>query len=247
MDKSAADNAAEDTEARAAIWKTICLAADDIRHRFKVEAIHELDQREIRSTTSVPTVATWQLMEALSLLCVIVRSSDAKANVVNVFGKMGPIEIREDGVTRYLWAQQTILGEKSALRGRPDIVVTSSSDRPNSRNTVRIIEAKCVRTLGSPTIRGEFGKAYDLRVTSYFIWSYYSPSPKVIDGARGLGITLEALGFDTNRRHDLVSSPEALLSHVAHSQEQARRGQRFAQTLLDAGQDAERKLLSPEQ
>ena len=107
MDKLAADNAAQDAEARAAIWKTICLAADDVRFRFAIKAILELGDREIRSTSSVPGVLTWQLVEALSLLCVIIRCDDAKANVVSVFGKMGPIELREDGVVRYLWAQQT--------------------------------------------------------------------------------------------------------------------------------------------
>ena len=116
-------------------------------------------------------VPTWQLVEALSLLCVIVRCDDAKANVVSVFGKMGPIELREDGVVRYLWAQQTLHGEKSALRGRPDIIVTSSSERPHPDNAVRIIDAKCARNLGATVIRGEFGKAHDLRVASYFIWS----------------------------------------------------------------------------
>ena len=144
-----------------------------------------------------------------------------------------------------LWAQQTLHGEKSALRGRPDIIVTSSSERPHPGNAVRIIEAKCIRKLGAPAIRGEFGKAHDLRVASYFIWSFYSPSPQAIAGAKGLGIDLEVLGFDTNRRSELVASPEALLSHVAHSQEQARRGQRFAQALVDAGQHAQRKLLGP--
>ena len=245
MDKLAADNAAQDAEARAAIWKTICVAADEVRVRFAIEAIHELDDRDIRSTSSVPGVLTWQLVEALSLLCVIVRCDDAKANVVSVFGKMGPIELREDGVVRYLWAQQTLHGEKSALRGRPDIIVTSSSELPHAGNAVRIIEAKCVRKLDAPAIRGEFGKAHDLRVESYFIWSFYSPSPKIVNGAKGLGIDLEILGFDTNRRSDLIASPEALLSHVAHSQEQARRGQRFAQALVDAGQHAQRKLRGP--
>jgi hypothetical protein len=93
----------------------------------------------------------------------------------------------------------------------------------------------------------EFGKAYDLRVATYFIWSFYSPSAKSIDGARGLGIDLQALGFDTDRRQDLLASPEALVSHVAYSQEQARRSQRFALGLEDAGQDARRKLLAPPQ
>lgn len=165
--------------------------------------------------------------------------------MVNVFGKMGPMDIREDGVARHVWTQQTLKGDKSALNGRPDIIITTTPQLPYPGNAARIIEAKCVKQLGTPAIRAEFGKAYDLRVTTYFIWSFYSPTPKSIEGARGLGIDLQALGFDTDRRHDLLTRPEALVSHVAHSQEQARRSQRFALGLDDAGQDARRKLLGP--
>jgi hypothetical protein len=42
---------------------------------------------------------------------------------------------------------------------------------------------------------------------------------------------------------DLVTQPQALLSHVAHTLEQARRAHRFATALEDAGQEARRKLL----
>ena len=239
------DTADRDTEARQAIWQAICVAADDVRHRFAVGAIHELDRRDIRSTNSVPPVATWQLIEALSLLCVIIRCDVATAKIINVFGKTGPIEIHEDSVVRHLWAQQTLRGERSDLSGRPDIIVTTSSELPHPGNAARIIEAKCVRQLGTQTIRGEFGKAYDLRVATYFIWSFYSPTPRAITGAKGLGIDLQALGFDMQRRRDLVASPEALISHVAHSQDQARRAQRFAQGLEEAGTETRRKLLGP--
>jgi len=243
----AADTADQDTEARLAIWNAICVAADDVRRRFRVKSIRELDGREIRPASSVPAVATWQLIEALSLLGVIVLCDDASSGIVNVFGKMGPIEIHEGGVSRYVWAQQTLKGERSELSGRPDIIITTSSELPHPGNAARIIEAKCVKQLGTPTIRGEFGKAYDLRVATYFIWSFYSPTQRAIEGAKGLGIDLQALGFDTQRRHDLVTSPDALISHVAHSQDQARRSQRFAVGLEDAGQEARRKLLGPAQ
>jgi hypothetical protein len=108
----------------------------------------------------------------------------------------------------------------SALEGRPDLIVTSTREPPHPKNATRIIEAKCV---SHQTVRSEFGKAHELRVATYLIWSFYSPTPRVVAGARGLGIDLEALGFDTNRRADLVQSPEALISRVAYAQEQARR------------------------
>ena len=239
------DKADDDIEARLALWKAISVAANDVRHRFAVKEIHGIAQDPIRSTSEVPDVATWRLVEALSLLCVILRSNEAKANLISVFGKTGPVEIQEDGVVRHLWAQQTVWGDLSALSGRPDLVVTSTSDLPHPGNAVRIIEAKCVRQLGAQTIRSEFGKAHDLRVATYFIWSFYSPSAKIVAGARGLGIDLEPLGFDTGLRGDLLTSPEALISHVAHAQEQSSRAQRFARALESAGQEARRKLLGP--
>jgi hypothetical protein len=84
-----------------------------------------------------------------------------------------------------------------------------------------------------------------MRVATYFIWSFYTPSQRAIDGAKGLGIDLQALGFDSPLRHDLVTNPDALVSHVAHAQEESRRSQRFAGGLEDAGRDARRKLLGP--
>ena len=104
---------------------------------------------------------------------------------------------------------------------------------------------KCVIQLGTQTIRSEFGKANDLRVATYLIWSFDSPTPKVVAGARRLGIDLEALGFDSERRDDLLKSPVALISHVAISLEHSRRTQRFAHALEAAGQEATRKLQGP--
>lgn len=245
--KSTTETADQDTEARLALWKTICVAADEVRHRLGVRSILELGAREIQSTSALPAVATWQLIEALSLLCVIIRSEEANASAINLFGKTGPIEIREDGVLGHLWAQQTLTGDHSDLNGRPDLIVTTTSESPHPGNAARIIEAKCVRQLGTQTIRGEFGKAYDLRVTTYFIWSFYSPTSRAIAGAKGLGIDLQALGFDTHHRRALVTSPEALISHVANSQDQARRARRFAQALNEAERDIQRKLLGPAQ
>ncbi len=199
----------------------------------------------IRGSVKMPDVATWQLVEALSLLGIILRSEDGSGDVINIFGKTGPIEIKEDGIIRHLWAQQTLRGYKSSLQGRPDIIVTSTREPPHPNNALRIIEAKCLKNLGSPVIRGEFGKAHDLRVATYIIWSFYSPTLRAIEGAKGLGINLEALGFDTEWRADLVRDPDVLISRIAQAQEQARREQRFAKSLAIASEEAQRKLLEP--
>lgn len=237
------ESADQDAEARDALWRAICVASDDVRSRFRIRLVVGLGGLGVSSGSAVPEVPTWQLIEGLSLLGIVLRSEDAAVDVLRIFGKAGPIEIREDGIVRYLWAQQTLQGEKTSLNGRPDLIVTSSSELPSPSNATRIIEAKCVKKLGTQTIRGEFGKAHDLRVATYIIWSFYSPSPKVLAGARGLGIDLEPLGFDTERREDLVRSPEALIARVVNSQEQARHAQRFAAALGEASQEARRKIL----
>lgn len=236
-----ADN---DAAARLALWQAICRAGEDVRNRFKVGAIVGIGGLPLRQGANLPDVATWQLVEALSLLCVILRCEEAEARTIGVFGKSGPIEISEEGVVRYLWAQHAVRGDWSALDGRPDLIVTSSSQEPHPENALRVVEAKCVKNLGTQTIRSEFGKAYDLRVATYFIWTFYTPSPRVVDGARGLGIDLEALGFDSARREDLLKSPEALISHVAHAQEEARQTQRFTAALEGAVDQARRKLFA---
>jgi len=211
----------DDGKARVALWKAICVSADDIKHKFNIKSISK-NRSIVSCNCEMPDVATWQLVEAISLLCVILRADKATAGTISIFGKTGPVEIVEDGKECYLWAQHTIRGEKSALAGRPDIVVTLSNELPHAGNVSRIIEVKCVKTFGAQIIRSEFGKAYDLRVASYLIWSFYTPRESVIAGVRALGIDLQPLGFDTDRRKDLIKSPEALIARVAYAQEFAR-------------------------
>jgi hypothetical protein len=230
-----------DTEARTALWRGILAAAEEVRRNYNISKLGSL-AGEVNPKSTMPQVPTWQLVEAISLLSIILRSDSAVASEVNLFGKTGPIRLQEDGSTRFLWAQQPMRGEASTLGGRPDLIVTLSSDPPEPSNTVRVIEAKCVKALDTPTIRAEFGKAHDLRVVSYFVWTYYTPPPRLVAGARGLGLDLVALGFDTNRRRDLIASSDVLLSHVSNALQEARRAGRFAQALQDAGREAELKL-----
>lgn len=237
---SAAD---DDVEARSALWAAIRVAAETVRQRRDIGIVHIGSAGAALKSRQVPEIETWRLVEALSLLAVLLSAREARASEVCLFGKTGPIGIDEDGETRYLWAQRVMAGETTVLGGRPDLVVTSTLDRPRPSNALRVIEAKCDRRLGAQTIRAEFGKAHDLRVGSYLIWSFYTPSPRVVEGARRLGLDVVPLGFDTEHRRDLVTQPEALVSHVANSLDESRRGQRFARVLLEAGREADRKLL----
>jgi hypothetical protein len=78
------------------------------------------------------------------------------------------------------------LGAAVGQPGRYAAGVTGSTIhnfRSYLKNAIRILEAKSVRDLGTSTVRGEFGKAHDLRVNAYLIWSFYSPPERVVAGA----------------------------------------------------------------
>jgi len=194
----------------------------------------------------VPDVETWKLLEALSLLAVLINADKVKCGAVtNIFGQTGPLHFMEDGHDRYLWAQPTLTGKESELGGRPDLVVTSSQDPPTTLTILRIIECKCRKHLGAHDIRAEFGKAYDLGVASYLIWSYWTPGLRAVDGAKRLGLDLVCLGFDTQHRRDLIAMPENLLAHVANTIEVSNQEKRFARALIENGQQVTRKVNIP--
>lgn len=152
---------------------------------------------------------------------------------------------RHSSSHRYLWAQPWLTGQESALGSRPGLVITSTPDAPSASTILRVVECKCRRLLGAPDIRAEFGKAYDLRVASYLIWSFMTPTQRVVEGARRLGLDLVSLGFDTPLRADLIAMPENLVAHVANTLEVSKREERFARVLLESGQDASHKMLGP--
>jgi hypothetical protein len=79
----AVENADKDVEARAALWKAICVASDDVRYRFRVDSIRGIGGVEVHCGAAVPEVPTWRLVEALNLLGAIIRSEDATADVIN--------------------------------------------------------------------------------------------------------------------------------------------------------------------
>jgi hypothetical protein len=239
-------DADKDAAAKEALWREICEAAVQLAsHCIVSSSALNAPPGRLDPKQPVPDVPTWKLVEALSLLSILLRAGRVRAGLVNIFGKLGPLEIEEDGLARYVWAQPNLRGDYSDLGGRPDLVVTSSSDPPTPSNVLRVIEVKCSKQLGAQIVRAEFGKAHDLRVATYLIWTFYAASTRVKDGARGLGLDLVELGFDIPRGEDLIRQPGALLSHVAHVQEQARRSSSFLRALEDAGQEARRKLPLP--
>ena len=93
------------------------------------------------------------------------------------------------------------------------MIVTSDLTEPTAETIVRIIECKARKSIGAQVIRAEFGKAYDLKVTSYLIWSFFTPSERAIRGAKALGLDLEPLGFDTDMREELIGNAFRGLIH----------------------------------
>jgi hypothetical protein len=218
----------------------ICVAESRLAGQCKVYASRtsELEKR-ISSSMPIPDVDTWKLVEALSLLAVLINADRVLCgDVFNLFGQTGPLHIIEDGCDRYLWAQPTLTGKESELGGRPDLVVTTSPETPTAKTILRVIECKCRRHLGAHDIRAEFGKAYDLGVVSYLIWSYWTPAPRAVSGAKRLGLDLVALGLDTQLRTVLIANPENLVLHVANTINMSKREKRFAETLVEYGQQA---------
>ena len=235
----------EDTEARKALWAAISDAAAKLAGNCTVFASGSPDiGSKICPQMPVPEVQTWQLVEALSLLAILLKADAViTSKIWNLFGRTGPLHFLEDGADRYLWAQPSLRGQDSALGGRPDLVVSAAPDIPSALTIIRAVECKCRKRLGAPDIRGEFGKAHDLRVTSYLIWSFYTPTPSIIAGAKRLGLDIEPLGFDTDRRQDLITNPENLVMHVANTLEVSRRGNHFARLLLESSSEASIKAI----
>jgi hypothetical protein len=160
-----------DTEARHAIWKAICLAAEQLAHSCSVYtpatlggARHKVDSQQI------PDVDIWQLVEGLSLLCILLRADSVRATDVTLFIKGGPFEFVEDGVSRYLWFQHSLEGQHSGLGSRPDLFVTSTSNAPDAGNVLRVVEVKSARQLDTQTVRAESREVRKLGPCGYAAW-----------------------------------------------------------------------------
>lgn len=234
----------EDPEARLALWRALRIASERLAGQCAIFASSTPKQDgRFQGDTPPQSIANWQLVEALSLLAILLRADEILTpNVTNVFGKTGPLPIREDGKDHWIWTQPSLPGGISGLVGRPDILVTSSDDIPSPSTALRLVECKCRERIGAPLIRAEFGKGHDLLIGSYLIWSFYTPKTAVIEGAKSLGLDLAALGFDTDRRSDLIGNPEVLVAHVANTLEVSKRHAGFARALLKAGEQIGKKM-----
>jgi hypothetical protein len=237
-----------DLDARTALWHAIREAVDNLAGQCAVYTTPAKEPRgRIDRSKKIPDVPTWKLVEALSLLTILMRADKVHTTeVLNLFGRTGPLHFLEDGQERYLWAQPPLAGVESGLGGIPDLIVSSSGEIPSASTVRYVVECKCRMQLGTQEVRAEFGKAHDLRVESYFIWSFTTPKHRVIEGAKRLGLDLVALGFDTPWRKDFIEKPAILVAHVANALAVSKREKRFAVTLLKSGEDIKSKMLVPQ-
>jgi len=235
-----------DPEAREALWHAVLKAADRLSGQCTAYvSLTPGKPVRVDSRMQLPEVPAWRLVEALSLLAILLRADKViTGEIFNLLGKTGPLHFVEDGHNRFLWAQPSISGEESALGGRPDLIVTSSSGSPTAASLLRVVECKCRNDIGTHEVRGEFGKAHDLRVTSYLIWSYNTPKLRIVEGAKRLGLDLCALGFDTPQRESFIADPENLVAHVANTMHVSKTEQRFGKLFLAAEKEITAKMLT---
>jgi len=232
-----------DKEAHAALWRAICDAAEKLSRKYQI--FFSIDRKyglQIDFAQTIPDVDTWQLVEAISMLMILTRADAViSTGKINLFGRNGPLHFIEERKDRFLWSQFLIVGKESDLGGRPDLVITKTKNKPSSEEILRIIECKCRKHIGAREIRAEFGKAFDLKVKSYLIWSFLTPSPGIVEGAKKLGIDLASLGFDSPRRGELLSRPEILQAHISNTIEYSKREERFAMIVIEGSKEIAKK------
>src|SRR5688572_3374108 len=136
----------KDTEARIAIWKAIIICAEQLDYRCS--ALMRVPGKRAPQAIigrPIPKKRTWQLIEGLSLLGILLRAETVLFKEVTLFVKAGPLELVEEGETRYLWSQHMVVGRLSGLDCKPDLVVTKTKNLPSAANISRIVEVKCTR------------------------------------------------------------------------------------------------------
>lgn len=124
-----------DDEAYWTIWEAIHGAINKLESRYTIR-IPLIKDRGLfpYSSSAVPDLQTWQLVEILSLLVIMLRAEDVESRrITNILGKLGPVNIIENGKRRYLWAQPSLRGKSSELGGRPDSTDYFDTREPHVR------------------------------------------------------------------------------------------------------------------
>ena len=195
------------------------------------------------------TVRAWSLVKGryLEVLCLLVTlggmESEGFQEIMNVFGKVGPLSVLDEDQRRFIWTQPTLSRTKSGLRAQPDIVITDSDKIVDSKSIHSIIECKCVRQLGAKDIRAEFGKAHDLSVASYTILSYYARPQSLVEAAKILGLDFEIFGLHTKDRSAYLDKTKDLAADLSATLETCKKRKRFVHFLEYSAEEARGKIL----
>lgn len=209
------------------------------------------NERTTRSNNAKLKAWTNNKGKFLELLCLLSTLSKMKPSsgileLRNVLDKsMGPIPILDNGSNRHLWTQQTLSDTNSGLDARPDIVFATPDKFVTTRNVISIVECKCVRKINSKDIRAEFGKAHDLRISSYTIITYYDAGQRIVDAAKKLGIDIIPFRLHTRERDTYIRDPRQLVESLAEDLQRSREEKNFLGLLDTAADEARKKLLPP--
>ena len=107
--------AIEDLAVKAAIWKTICLAADQLHSCDVYVRISRKTKPQKISAAVMPNQRACYLVEALCLLGVLLKADSVQEKSVTLFAGIGPVAFLEDGHLRFLWAQKDATGQITGL------------------------------------------------------------------------------------------------------------------------------------
>ncbi len=171
------------------------------------------------------------ILEVLVLLSTFIRLHPLKQVILNnVFAPDISIPVNEDGKSRFVRCRPTVSDSKSGMQARPDIVIATSDKKLDPTTIANVVECKC-RSLNAQEIRKEFGKAFDLKVRSYTVLSYYETPQRLKDAAKKLGIDLIDFGLSTSLRQDFLTGRRNLGHDLGKMLELSRRSERFIRTI----------------
>jgi len=183
-----------------------------------------------------------KFLEALCLMSTLTRMTPiGESFEVELFAQEGPLRVRDQDVSCFIWTQQSIQSEKSGLNAVPDIVITKTPEGVTTSNILSIIECKCRDTIGAGDLRGEFGKAFDLGSPSYILMSYNAVPQSVIDGGQALGIDVQVFSLHTPERERFLRGERDVGEDMAVKLLQGRRRRMFLTALEKRASDVRRR------
>lgn len=197
------------------------------------------------------TLAAWNLakggfFEVLCLLATLDRLPPTRpVKIPNVFGRFNPIPVADAQGPAYVWFQPSDIPTQSDLKARPDLVISRSEQILDKSTIVSVTECKSGKNITTALIRTEFGKAFDLQVTSYTIVCYKGASNRLKNGARLLGLDVIDFGLGTPQRDEVLRQERDLGEDLAESLALARGEARFASIVRRTAEASRRKMLSP--